>query len=174
MVVDTLKKQKTITRITLFLSIFLSLYLLSSVAFGQERSNILPGKSMGGIELQSSCSSLIEQKQKEALKFVIQDMVCSDEGKLIALESNSGGYLYFGPFTVGGANAFQIITALGPRFTVSFDAEYPQSIAYYVSYDEAGIAFRIVYIDKGDINLLSPRSLLQAIRIFIPGKRTGL
>ena len=146
----------------------ISLYIYT--VFAQE-TNILPGTSLGGVHLGIQCNNI----KKEDLKFTIQDMVCDEEGKLTAIESNTGGSLYFGPFTVGTVNATQIITLLGTNYTARMDKEYSHSVAYYISYDEAGIAFRIVYLDKGDVDLLSSRSILQAIRVFVPTEtKSGL
>ena len=128
---------------------------------------IIPGKSLGEIVL----GVTLCKKVKEATYNFTVTTECVD-GYVSRAETPTGGTVWMeDPIIINGiTSAPKIIHEFGGLFEVSVDAEYEVSIAYWLTYQEKGVAFRIIYFDKGEINLESSRSIVQSIAVFTPKK----
>ena len=148
----------------LFFTLVLSLLLSPLSLHAQETQEIVPGKSMGPLTLGMLCKDVPD---RETLRFSVE-VECDGQGVLRGVSTNTGGSISLGYLMVGTVSAPRVIKEFGEHFTATHDATYEQSVAYWLVYSDIGVGFRIVYLDKLDTDLLSGRSGLQRIRVFVP------
>lgn len=137
--------------------------MVTTVAFAG--GSIVPGESMGEVKLGiTSC----EEARTKDYNFNLS-VECTD-GVVSRAQTNTGGTVWVdtdqGRLMIGLVTAPAIIRIFGDTFEAHFETEYPQSVAYWLVYRDKGIAFRVLYLDKGDLQMSSPRSGLQSIMVF--------
>lgn len=152
---------------TTVLSVLSGLLLTSLVYAGGQ---VVPGKSMGEVVIGvTPCDEI----KKTDYNFNVVDYTCKN-GVVDSIQTNTGGTIWIDDpanstrIQVGYGTILTIVRKHGEDFRADFDHRYPQSVAYWITYKKQGIAFRIIYTDIYDINIMSERSNLQSIKVFSP------